>query len=403
MKAIVYGGGNIGRGFIGLLFRQTDYEVTFIDVAAKVVDGLNERHAYPVRILSNTGYEDIFIDHVCAIDGNKTDAVANAIAEADIMATAVGVNVLAQIVPNLAAGIRKRFASTDKPLNIILCENLLDADKILAGMIRTHLTDAECALFDERIGLVEASIGRMVPVQTQAMQDGDPLRVCVERYGWLPVDKDTFKGDIPDIRSLIPFSPFDFYIKRKLFVHNLSHSICAYLGLYSGYVYIWQAIGDPEIMLIVKNAMLESACALCSEYAVSMQELLPHIDDLLLRFRNRALADTCARVGGDPVRKLGPNDRLIGAARLCEKHSIIPHHITAGVAAAVHRCLYERGQAQNSSNALRALSALSGFSHGEPMTNLVMKKYALFMVGTRPEQLRNMIDELRDKEDSNVV
>ena len=32
-QAVMYGGGNIGRGFIGLLLSQAGYRVTFIDVA----------------------------------------------------------------------------------------------------------------------------------------------------------------------------------------------------------------------------------------------------------------------------------------------------------------------------------------------------------------------------------
>ena len=34
MNAVMYGGGNIGRGFIGALLSQSGYRVTFIDVAA---------------------------------------------------------------------------------------------------------------------------------------------------------------------------------------------------------------------------------------------------------------------------------------------------------------------------------------------------------------------------------
>lgn len=403
MRAVMYGGGNIGRGFIGLLFRQSGYEVTFIDVAQPVIDGLNQRHQYPVRVISSTGHKDVVVDGVCAVNGNDADAAATAIAEADIMATAVGVNVLKFIVPNLVAGIRRRFALTDKPLNIIICENLLDADKILAGMIREQLTPEEAALFDERIGLVEASIGRMVPVQTPAMQDGDPLRVCVERYSWLPVDRDAFKGDIPVIQNLVPFSPFGFYIKRKLFVHNMGHSMCAYLGLYTGHQYIYQAVDDPEVLLLVKNAMLESAGALAAEYNVPVQTLLPHIDDLLIRFTNQALGDTCARVGGDPVRKLSANDRLVGAATLCEKHGIQPRHIVVGIAAALHRYLQAEQQPQTPEKAAEALKELSGLEEASSLAVQVMDKYAYFMNGTRPKQLRTAVQQETEAAQADVV
>lgn len=68
-------------------------------------------------------------------------------------------------------------------------------------MLKDLLTDEEKKHFDEKVGLVEASIGRMVPVQTEEMKDGDPMRVCVERYGFLPVDKAAFKGEFRRSRT----------------------------------------------------------------------------------------------------------------------------------------------------------------------------------------------------------
>ena len=41
-QAVMYGGGNIGRGFIGALMSGAGYEVTFIDVAEPVVRELQE-------------------------------------------------------------------------------------------------------------------------------------------------------------------------------------------------------------------------------------------------------------------------------------------------------------------------------------------------------------------------
>ena len=227
MKAVMYGGGNIGRGFIGARLSESGYDVTFIDVAEPIIEEINKKHQYPVRFVSNQGHEDVMVKGVSAINGNDTDSVAAAIAECDIMATAVGARILKFIMPNIVAGIRKRFAESDRPLDIIICENLMDANKVFEKMIKDELNNEERKLFDERIGLVEASIGRMVPVQTEEMKDGDPMRVCVEKYGFLPVDLDAFKGDVPKIDRLVPFSPFDFYIKRKLYVHNMGHAVCA--------------------------------------------------------------------------------------------------------------------------------------------------------------------------------
>lgn len=183
-QAVMYGGGNIGRGFIGATLSQSGYKVTFIDVAEPVVKALQEKEQYPVRYVSSEGHEDVVIEHVTAVNGNDQEAASEAIANCDIMATAVGARILKFIVGNIVAGLRKRWARDDRPLNIIICENLMDANKVMEGMLKDLLTDEEKKHFDEKVGLVEASIGRMVPVQTEEMKDGDPMRVCVERYGF---------------------------------------------------------------------------------------------------------------------------------------------------------------------------------------------------------------------------
>ena len=379
--AVMYGGGNIGRGFIGATLSQSGYEVTFIDVAEPVVRALQEKHCYPVRYVSGEGYEDVRIENVTAVNGNDTEAAAEAIAACDIMATAVGARILKFIVPNIVEGLRRLWSRTDAPLNIIICENLNDAHKILEGMLKEQLSEEEKKLFDARVGLVEASIGRMVPVQTEEMKDGDPMRVCVERYGFLPVDLDAFKGAVPEIANMVPYAPFDFYIKRKLFIHNMGHATCAYLGGYIGRKYVYQSIEDPEILGIVENAMLESAMALHKKYGVELDQLMLHITDLLGRFRNAALKDTCKRVGGDPVRKLGEADRLIGSGLLCLEQGITPAYIAVGAAGAVYRYLNEAGTEQSMKAALQVLADVSGLAAEHPLAMLILEQYRLYLEG----------------------
>lgn len=393
MKAVMYGGGNIGRGFIGMLLSASGYEVTFVDVAQPVIEALNQRHSYPVRIISSDAHEDVLVENVCAVDGNDTAAVAKAIAEADIMATAVGVNILKFIIPNLVAGIRLRREQNKPPFNIIICENLMDANKVLEGMLKAQLTQDEQEWFDENIGLVEASIGRMVPVQTEAMKDGDPLRVCVERYGFLPLDKDAFKGTLPELKNAVPFSPFDFYLKRKLYIHNMGHATCAYLGDLLKLEYIYQAIDVSDIYIIVKNAMIESAKALHINYNVPLEDILDHITDLLHRFTNAALQDTCQRVGGDPNRKLSPQDRLIGAASLALDTGVQPVYIAIGAAAGIHRYIAEADNMEQSvDNAAAVLEQVSQLSRTSSLAQIILDMYEKIISGWTFKQLRSAAD-----------
>ena len=375
-KAVMYGGGNIGRGFIGATLSQSGYAVTFIDVAEPVVKALSENHQYPVRYVSTNGYEDVLIENVTAVNGNDAEAASEAIAECDIMATAVGARILKFIIGNIVAGLRKRWARTDAPLNIIICENLMDANLVMEKMLKEQLSEEECKIFDERVGLVEASIGRMVPVQTDEMKDGDPMRVCVERYGFLPTDKAAFKGE--------------------MYIHNMGHATCAYLDDLLGYEYIYQSIDVPEIRVLVQNAMLESAVALHKKYDVELGGIVLHIQDLLHRFTNAALKDTCARVGGDPGRKLSPADRLIGSASLAIAQGETPAYIAVGAAAGLRRYIAEaEGMEQGMDSAKKVLKEVSELDEGSKLAAMILEMYALILEGKTIRELLKAADEVK--------
>lgn len=333
-NAVMYGAGNIGRGFIGQLFSQTGYHVIFIDIVQDTVDRLNADSCYPVKIARRDGYEEMTVHNVSAVNGKDFSKTAEVISKADIMATAVGVNILPYIADVVAAGIKKRYdEGNNTPLNIIICENLIDANKYFEKLLKEKLPAQIHDWFDATIGLVEASIGRMVPVMTSEMKGDNPLRVYVEEYDVLPVDKKGFRGEIPYVKNMVPYEPFDFYIQRKLYMHNMAHAMTAYLGKYKGYEYIWQACMDPQIKVLVTKALWESSLAMSKEHGEDMTALSCHSEDLLYRFQNPSLGDTVDRVGKDTKRKLSPDDRLAGAAKLCVKNGILPASVCLGIAA----------------------------------------------------------------------
>ena len=338
-KAIMYGAGNIGRGFIGQLFSMSGYEIGFVDVNEAVISKLNADKQYNIYITDGDDYKTYTVQNVYGINGRDIPAVADEIASADIMATAVGVNILKFIAEPISAGVKARKAKgVDTPLNIIICENMIGADEYLAEMVKCYLNDEEKAYFDKYIALVEPSIGRMVPATPKHIAEKDFLAVCVEPYCELPVDRAAFKGEIPEVANMIPFSPFAFYIRRKLFMHNMSHALTAYLGALKGYEYIWQANGDYDIRSTARDALAEISKAMAAEYGVSPSDLEVFSYDLILRYDNKLLGDTVERVGKDTKRKLSENDRFVGAIRLCLKHGVTPANIIRGMAAGLLFC-----------------------------------------------------------------
>jgi mannitol-1-phosphate 5-dehydrogenase len=174
------------------------------------------------------------------------------------------------------------------------------------------------------------------------MKGNNPLRIITESYKTLYVDKNAFKGEIPEIKNIIAYSPFEYIIEQKLYIYNMGHAVCAYLGdivFYTfGYDFIWRAIEDPYIKMLTAKTMECSALALSKIYNVDMNDLTAYIDDLIHRFANRSLGDTVKRVGNDIKRKLAPNDRIVGAYRICSENGIsVKYHCLAIAAAANFR------------------------------------------------------------------
>ena len=331
--AVMIGAGNVGRGFVGAAFAASGFNTVFIDVDETLVNEINTRGEYTVRtLMPDGGYSDTVVNGVRAVCSLDKD-VAEVIAHADICATAVGVRAMPKIAPMLAMSLAMRIRLGLPPLNIIVCENMIDAGAKLREQILNLMSEKLVPMVDAISAFPEAVIGRMTPIQTPEMMAGDPLRICVEKYAFLPVDKAAFKGIIPQVKGMVPLNHFEYYVRRKLFVHNLGHAAIAYLGLLKGYEFVADAVEDADILCLAEGAMRESAAALNCENESDKANLNRHISSLIYRFSNHTLGDTCERVATDPLRKLGSEDRLIGALKNCE-HYGLPYVYIAAVAAA---------------------------------------------------------------------
>ena len=201
-KIVIFGAGKIGRSFIGQLFGCSGYKVVFVDVDQKTVDLLNEKEAYRV-VIKGDKESEIRISNVGAISGLDAVKVANAVSNAGILSVSVGKNALAKVAPVIAAGLKIRYSHQPKsPLDIILAENMLNA----SGFLREKLSENLPTSYpiDQLVGLVETSIGKMVPIIPLAELEKDPLVVFAESYNTLIVDKKGFKASIPDVKGLAP-------------------------------------------------------------------------------------------------------------------------------------------------------------------------------------------------------
>jgi mannitol-1-phosphate 5-dehydrogenase len=289
----------------------------FIDIDKVVIDALNQYGCYKVIIKSNTE-EILNIENVRGVHTGDYNKVIGEIATAGIMAVSVGLDGLRNIFPLLAKGLMKRF-EIDKhyALDIIIAENMRDADVYFFQKLEKLLP--KNYPLNELLGLVETSIGKMVPIMHKKDLQEDVLQVFAEPYNTLILNKKGFKNPIPAIQGLAPKDNMKAWVDRKLFIHNLGHSAAAYVGyLYNPrFVYLYEVLAVSEIYHYVRETMLQAAYILMNKYPdeFSLNHLTDHIDDLIFRFQNKSLGDTIFRVGCDLNRKLGPQDRLAGAIK----------------------------------------------------------------------------------------
>lgn len=341
-RAVILGAGSVGRGFIGQLFSESGWEVTFVDVDPVLVEALAHDGFYPHVTVNNAESIRTVVGPVTAIDSRQVDAVVAALVEADAAATAVGARVLPRVLPMIARAVERRIKLGRPPLNVLLCENLHGAGGIARAIVAEELPHLPADALDESLGLLETSIGRMIPAPNPVLLADEPTIIQAEPYRQLPYDVAAVRGAPLEVSGLVGDRsvPFAFYGDRKLYVHNMGHALTAYLGDRAGSTLVWQAIAMPDLRYLVRAAMVESAVALALSYSRPLAPLLDHVDDLIHRFGNRALGDSVERVGRDPIRKTAAGDRLVGAYLAAIRQQVPTRHLSLAVAAgadALHR------------------------------------------------------------------
>lgn len=378
----MFGAGNVGRGFLGQLFSESGYRVIFVDVDEALIAALNLHQGYTIRLVENERVDEVEVSPVSALHSRQREEVAQAVAQASIAATAVGARVLPMVAPLVAEGLSRRFQSGNPdPLNIIICENLKDAAQTFKGMVKEHMPVERLEDFQNGAGFVDTVIGRMVPPPTAEMRAEDVRLIAVEPYKELPVDRNGFAGPVPEIVGLEACDNFGAYTARKLYIHNCGHALLSYLGYRRGYTFGYEAIEDRVIRPIFEEAMQESQAGIVAAYNADLAWLQNHTKALVNRFANRALGDTIFRLGRDPLRKLAPKDRLVGAARLAEAAGLLPAALSWGIAAgytfdAPEDLLAVELQERIAEQGLEtALAEVSMILPGESLAGLVEERY----------------------------
>jgi mannitol-1-phosphate 5-dehydrogenase len=367
MKAVHFGAGNIGRGFVGLLLHEGGYELVFSDVAAPLVDAINGASEYTVHEVGEGGRDTVVTGFRAINSATHPDDLIEEIAGANVVTTAVGPTILKFVAPHIVAGLALRDPSSP-PLQIMACENAINATDLLQDEIVALAGDAWDALAGRAV-FANTAVDRIVPGQPE----GGGVDVTVEPFYEWAIERPPFGDDPPHIPGAHFVGDLGPYIERKLFTVNTGHAATAYFGAAAGVETISGALSDESIAARVAAALEETSALLVAKHGLDPADMATYRETILQRFRNPALPDTVWRVGRQPLRKLSRHERFVGPAAEAAERGLPTDALVAAMGAALAFDDPEDAQSVDLQRTLReqdaasVTSSVTGLEPGHPL------------------------------------
>lgn len=329
MKAVHFGAGNIGRGFIGEILHKNGFDITFVDINETLIDALNDRESYEIEY-ADDAHQRLTVSGFSGINNGKNpEAVSQAVAEADIVTTAIGPNILPYIAELIANGIKLRRENDDtRPMDIVACENMIGGTDFLNEKVSAYFDEADRVYVDQYIGFPNAAVDRIVPMQSHE----DPLFVSVEPFSEWVIDQTNVKGTQIKLDGVLYVEDLLPYIERKLFSVNTGHATTAYTGKHFGYETIDQALEDEKVLQQLKAVLAETGALLVEKWGFDQEAHAAYANKIVGRFQNSHISDAITRVARTPIRKLGYDERFIRPIREAKERGLSYDALLATVA-----------------------------------------------------------------------
>jgi mannitol-1-phosphate 5-dehydrogenase len=257
----------------------------------------------------------------------------------------------------LAEGLRRKAAGNRPRAVVYTAENHNHAAELLESSVMGEIPEAERDAVLSRVRFLNTVIGKMSGVVSDANEMGRQAllpvtagaeraflveafnRILISKIEFRAVaDESPFRRGIrvfEEKRDLLPFE------EAKLYGHNATHALAAYIGAVSGVERMAHLREQSGTLAFLRAAFIEeSGAALIRRHAgtdalFTREGYTAYADDLLARMTNPYLRDTVERVGRDPARKVGWDDRLVGTMRVALREGIEPWRYAFGTAAAL--------------------------------------------------------------------
>ena len=335
MKAVILGAGRIGRGFVTQLLTLNNVDITYFDASDAMVEQMNQIGHYTIHVLGHSDL-DLEVDHVKAYPTSDIDQLAACWKESDFIFTACGGKNMPSVGKTIGQAFKKLVAIGGVHLsNIITCENWIDPAKDLEEAILSCLDEKEAKLFKENVGVGESVIlctGTGAPDPSKVI---NPIDTWVQNFKYLPIDKDAIKTEIPNWEYIEFVDNFGHLLTQKLYTNNTSCGSVAYLGHLKGLTYMAEAANDVEIEPIMDEIYNEINQALIQGMGIDAESQYAFSKRAKAKYTDRDIVDKLTRIARDPLRKLRPEDRLIGPSKIALSIGVKPTAIALATAAAL--------------------------------------------------------------------
>jgi mannitol-1-phosphate 5-dehydrogenase len=345
--------GNFGRLVVGEVVPAAVDEVVraggryVVNIAS--TDGVKAEEVGPVEMVY-TGCE------------RGRALLVNAVAEAEEIATAVpsvqqyDSGASGSLHSILAEGLRKKAAARGPRAVVYAAENHNHAAEILEAAVMAAVPGDERGSVRRHVRLLNTVIGKMSGVVTG---EGEVLarglapvtpgvgraflvesfnRIYISRIRFDDGANAGFRRGIEIFEEKPDLLPFE---EAKLYGHNATHALSAYVAAVRGLERMCELAQDPGAVAFLEAAFIEESGATLIRRHAGLDPLFTaegyraYALDLLTRMFNPHLGDLVSRVGRDPQRKLGWDDRLIGTIRLATAYGVEPRRYAMGAAAAL--------------------------------------------------------------------
>ncbi|MDT2601529.1 mannitol dehydrogenase [Enterococcus hulanensis] len=380
-KALIFGAGKIGQGFIGDLLHEDGYEIIFADVSDEVIEEINEKNCYSL-FLTNHNYEEKIIDNVFALSLLKNqEQIIEAITQVDIITTSVMKTNLVSVAPILAKGLKRRLDEGRSRVLVMACENaIMGTDTLVNLMIDTNIITLD--QLKEIGSYPNTGVDRFVFGGIYKGKEGtavsDSHELAIERQ----------KLDDPDSKPITGAEYVDnleAVLKRKIYLVNCWLAITSYIGYTKGYKMVDEALRDEDIQKIVRKAVIESAAGLERKFGFSNDEMNDYINDMIIKryddYNQEGINDPVARVARQPIRKVSPDDRIMGPGYIAAEYNLPNEHLLYGAAYVFKYDNPEDDEAVKLQEYIKihgietAIEKFSGLKQGSEMFQLVLNYY----------------------------